>query len=73
MDMKSYLQQATPQQREQLATEVDSSVGYFYMIAGGHRRPGTALCKALVAHEPRLSLRELRPDVWVGVQPKPTP
>lgn len=68
MDMKSYLKQSTPQQREQLAAEVNSSVGYFYMIAGGHRRPGTALCKALVACEPKLSLPELRPDVWVGVQ-----
>lgn len=64
MDMKTYLQQATPEEREALAVKVDSSVGYFYLIAGGHRRPGTDLCKLLVANEPKLTLSKLRPDVW---------
>lgn len=64
MDMKTYLRQATSEQREQLATAVESSVDYFYQIAGGHKKPGTDLCKRLVAAEPKLTLTELRPDVW---------
>lgn len=64
MDMKTFLKQASDAEREHLAAEVKSSVGYFYLIAGGHRRPSTGLCKRLVTAEPRLSLEELRPDVW---------
>nr|WP_315249263.1 hypothetical protein [uncultured Duganella sp.] len=64
MDMKTYLKQATRQQREALAQSVSSSVGYFYLIGGGHKKPGTGLCQKLVAAEPKLTLAELRPDVW---------
>jgi hypothetical protein len=66
MDMKSYLRQASSAERERLAASVKSSVGYFYLIAGGHRRPGTALCRALVTAEPKLTLHSLRPDVWLA-------
>ncbi|MGE5650925.1 MAG: hypothetical protein ACM34A_12080 [Bacillota bacterium] len=62
--MKAYMQQSTPEEREKLAKEVGSTVGYFYQIAGGHKRPGPSLCKSLVAAEPRLTLGELRPDIW---------
>jgi hypothetical protein len=62
--MKTFLQQATPVERESLARAVNSSVGYFYLIAGGHRRPSTDLCRALTQNEPKLSLHRLRPDVW---------
>lgn len=62
--MKTYLKQATPDERAALAAAVKSSVGYFYLYAGGHRRPGTDRCKALVAAEPKLTLHGLRPDVW---------
>jgi hypothetical protein len=64
MDMKTYLKQALPEDRAATAAAVKSSVGYFYLIAGGHRRPSTDLCKALVAAEPKLTLHCLRPDVW---------
>jgi hypothetical protein len=64
MDMKTFLRQASDDERERLATAVKSSVGYFYLIAGGHRRPSTDLCKRLVSAEPKLSLEGLRPDVW---------
>lgn len=68
--MKTYLKQATPHEREALALAVGSSVGYFYLIAGGHRNAGTDLCKLLVEAEPRLTLHDLRPDVW-DVDPVP--
>lgn len=64
MDMKTYLRQASPQERRALANSVKSSVGYFYLIAGGHRHPSTGLCQSLVVNEPKLTLSELRPDVW---------
>lgn len=64
MDMKTYLRQATPDQRQALAAAVHSSVGYFYLIAGNHKRPSAKLCHALVAAEPKLNLHELRPDIW---------
>jgi hypothetical protein len=72
MDMKTYLKQATPEAREALAAEVGSSVGYFYLIAGGHRNPGTDLCKLLVEAEPNLTLHDLRPDVWDAIELPPT-
>lgn len=64
MDMKTYLKQATSDEREALASAVKSSVGYLYLIGGGHRNAGTDLCKLLVAAEPKLTLHELRPDIW---------
>jgi hypothetical protein len=65
MDMKTFLRQATPAERERLASAVGSSVGYLYLIGGSHRRPGPKLCKALAAAEPKLTLHELRPDIWM--------
>jgi hypothetical protein len=64
MDMKTYLKQATPDERQALAKAVASSVGYFYLIGGRHKKPGTGLCQKLVQAEPRLTLAELRPDIW---------
>jgi hypothetical protein len=71
MDMKTYLQQATPEDREGLAAAVKSSVGYFYLIGGGHRRASSGLCKKLVAAEPKLTLFELRPDIWAAPADSP--
>lgn len=73
MDMKTYLRQANPEQRKALAQVVSSSVGYFYLIAGGHKRPGTKLCQSLVAAEPKLTLCELRPDIWPEATPPEPP
>ena len=62
--MKTYLKQASPAEREALANAVESSVGYLYLIGGGHRRASSGLCQKLVAAESKLSLPELRPDIW---------
>lgn len=64
MDMKTYLRQASAEEREALAAKVESSVGYFYLIAGQHKKPGAKLCRKLVDAEPKLTLSELRPDIW---------
>ena len=68
MDMKTYLKQASPGERTALAKAVASSVGYLYLIGGSHRRPGPELCKKLVAAEPKLTLSELRSDIWGAEQ-----
>lgn len=62
--MKTYLRSVAPEDRELLAEKVACSVAYFYQIAGGHRKPSAKLCKKLIEFEPRLSLAELRPDIW---------
>lgn len=64
MDMKTYLRQASPEQREELASAVSSSVAYLYQIGGLHKKPSAKLCQMLVGAEPKLSLAELRPDIW---------
>lgn len=64
MDMKTFLQSSTPEERQKLADAVKSSVPYFYLIAGDHRRPSPKFAKELVKAEPRLTLAELRPDIW---------
>ena len=64
MDMKNYLKQAAPRDRQALADAAGTSVAYLYLIGGRHRRPSTKLCQKLVAAEVKLSLSELRPDVW---------
>lgn len=68
--MKTFLQQSTPEQREALAQEVKSSVAYFYQIAGGHKQPSTKLSRAIAEADPRITLSELRPDVWVPRKPR---
>ncbi len=51
-------------ERDALADAVESSVAYFYLIAGQHKKPGPKLCRRLVEAEPKLTLHELRPDIW---------
>lgn len=62
--MKNLLRTMTPTDRAELAQKAGRSVGYFYQIAGGHRKPSAVLSKQLVLIEPRLTLHELRPDIW---------
>lgn len=64
MDMKTFLKNAQPEERGRLAELAGTTVGYLYLIGGGHRRPSSKLCKALTAAEPKLTLGELRPDIW---------
>lgn len=57
-------------QREALAKEAETSVGYLWLLAGGHRRAGVGKAKALVSAAAKvtpgmpLTLAELRPDIW---------
>jgi len=62
--MKKYLKSVSPREREELAKKMKSSVGYFYQLAGGHRKPSPSFCKEIVKCEPRLKLADLRSDIW---------
>jgi len=62
MDMRELLQTLDNKGRERLAARAKTTVGYLYIIAGGHRKPGPALCDRLVKADGRLTKHELRPD-----------
>ncbi|WP_148716852.1 helix-turn-helix domain-containing protein [Chitinolyticbacter meiyuanensis] len=58
------LSELTVAERNGLADEVGKSRVYLYQCAAGIRQPSPKLCRELVAKEPRLTLAELRPDLW---------
>lgn len=64
MNLPTLFKILTPPEREALALACDASSEYLRMCANGWRKPGPELCKRLVAQEPRLTLEDLRPDIW---------
>lgn len=70
MNVKNWLRNADALQRQQLADEAKTSVGYLWQLAGDHRKPGVEKAKALVSAselitpDMPLSLADLRPDIW---------
>ncbi len=73
MNMKIWMKKASQEQRDALAAEANTSVGYLWQLAGGHRRAGVDMAKALVkasikvTPDSALTLDGLRPDIW-GLQ-----
>jgi hypothetical protein len=53
-----------PEGKHALAAAADTTYIYMSQCAGGHRKPSVRLCRSLVAADPRLTLEELRPDIW---------
>lgn len=59
-------------ERDALADRVGINRKYLYQVATGAidaktgqpRQPSTNLCRRLVVADPRLTLAEMRPDVW---------
>lgn len=64
MNLRTYFQTTKPAERDAFAAAVEASVDYLYLCARGTRKPGTELCKRIVAHDSRFTLPELRPDIW---------
>lgn len=64
MDLRNYFLSTRPAERKVLAEAVGTSVDYLYLCSTNKRKPGPALCMRLVAAEPRLTLGDLRPDIW---------
>lgn len=67
MDLKAYFEATKPKERRVLAATCGTSEEYLRFCANGYRQPGHELARKLVAAEPRLTLAELRPDIWGGV------
>lgn len=64
MDLRTYFLNTKPDERKTFADAVEASVDYLYLCSMGRRKPGPELCKRIVAHDPRFTLGELRPDIW---------
>ena len=66
MNMKDFLKTSSKEQRQQLASQVGSTVAYFQQIAGGHRKPGAKLCR-LIQQESKgkIKAKDLRPDYFI--------
>lgn len=65
MALKHFLNTLTSEQREALAVQAQTSVGYLDQLKGGHRKPGPALARRLVAaSRGGLTLADVRPDLW---------
>ena len=64
-----HLHELTPPERRSLAASIGSSPEYLWQIATGRRKPSCDLAKAMVKADPRLTLVELRPDVFADLAP----
>jgi hypothetical protein len=47
MDMKSFVKQTPPDERERVAMLAGTTDAYLQQLAGGHRKPSSALAKRL--------------------------
>lgn len=64
MDLRTYFLNTKRAQREEFAAALEVNVDYLYHCSKGRRKPGSELCKRIVALDPRFTLAELRPDIW---------
>lgn len=61
----------TPEQRKAFATKAGTSVGYLYLLAGGHRNCRPKLAREIEsASGMKVSLQDLRPDIFGSPQDK---
>lgn len=67
MKLSDYLRDLDPLARQRFAKKVSraGSVGYLYLVAGGHRRASPELAKKIEeASEGKVTRAELRPDIF---------
>ncbi|MFM0044080.1 hypothetical protein [Paraburkholderia sediminicola] len=64
MDLRTYFLITKRAQREEFANALEVNVDYLYHCSRGKRKPGSELCKRIVALDSRFTLAELRPDIW---------
>lgn len=63
MDAKTFYETYGTAESERVAKEAGTSLGYFRLIVGGHRKPGPAMVRRLViASGGMMSREDLRPD-----------
>lgn len=64
MDLKDYFEATKPKERRALAALCGTSEEYLRHCSKGTRQVGYPLAMKLAKAEPRLTLAELRPDIW---------
>ena len=57
---KTYFSEMTPDQRESLATNADTSVAYLRQVASGHRNAGANLIDRLLKADPLITYEMIR-------------
>lgn len=67
MNLRDLLNILTPAEKVELAKRAETQHVYLIQCASGFRKPSPALCQRLVAADSRLTLAELRPDVYGAV------
>lgn len=64
MNLTEYFAATKPAERRKLAEICGTGVLYLDQCKRGVRKVGPKLALRLIAAEPRLTLPELRPDIW---------
>lgn len=65
MELKEYIRFLTPEERQAFAVKANTSVGYLYQLAGGHRKAGALLAKNIeIITSRRVKAVDLRPDIF---------
>lgn len=65
MDVKTYLAETDRAAATTMATKAGTTYDYLIQLAGNHRKPSPDLARKLAkASRGRLTLPELRPDLW---------
>jgi hypothetical protein len=72
MDVKTYLKETDRALAEAVAARAGTTYDYLIQLAGQHRKPSPDLARKLVkASRGKLTLGELRPDLWSDSPGKP--
>lgn len=65
MDIKTYVDQLTPDERDTFAKQAGTTREYLSQIIHGHRQASAALAKELrSASGEKIDLHSIRPDIW---------
>ena len=65
MNLKTYLQDMTVDQKRSFAQKADTSVAYLSQLANGHRRAGIRACRSIeMATCGVVKMADLRPDLF---------
>ncbi|MCE3025758.1 hypothetical protein [Salinicola sp. DM10] len=63
--LQDWLKRTTAEERETLAANAGTSVGYIWQLAGGHRKASLGMAKRLQeASFGELTIQGLRPDIF---------
>jgi hypothetical protein len=64
MNLRDLLRSMSADQKREFAAAIGVSADYLPLLSGGHRNPSPALARRCVEVDSRLTLHELRPDIW---------